>query len=175
MDAPELDGIDLQLLHLLADDARMSQRELARRVSMSAPAVADRLTRLERAGVIRGYRAELDREKLGFPLVAIIGIEAIQGAQQAGLLDTLRAMPEVEDVHLITGPRDLLVRVRVRDHDHLKDYLFNRIWPLKGVHRTETFVVMGEMEPKAVDAELIEMRRGGSSRRPTQRASAKKR
>jgi DNA-binding Lrp family transcriptional regulator len=152
---PELDAIDLELLQLLAADARLSQRELARRVSMSAPAVAERVARLERSGVIRGYLAEVDRERVGFPLVAIIGIEAVQGVEQANLLKALRAMPEVEDVHLITGPRDLLVRLRVRDHSHLKECLFNGIWPLEGVQRTETFVVMGEMEPKLFDAELI--------------------
>jgi DNA-binding Lrp family transcriptional regulator len=152
----DLDPIDLDLLRLLTVDARLSQRELARRVSMSPPAVAERVARLERAGVIRGYRAELDRERLGFPLVAIIGVEAVQGAEQQNLLMSLRAMPEVEDVHLITGPRDLLVRLRVRDHAHLKECLFNGIWPLPGVQRTETFVVMGEMEAKPFDAELVE-------------------
>jgi Lrp/AsnC family transcriptional regulator for asnA, asnC and gidA len=162
--ASELDATDLELLRLLAIDARLSQRELARRVTMSAPAVAERIARLERAGVIRGYRAEIDRDKLGFGLVAIIGIEAVQGSEQAALLKSLRAMPEVEDVHLITGPRDLLVRVRVRDHAHLKEWLFNGVWPLAGVHRTETFVVMGEMEPKPFDAELIEFVR--TSARP---------
>ncbi|MGH9116849.1 MAG: Lrp/AsnC family transcriptional regulator [Acidimicrobiales bacterium] len=156
MDAAELDAVDLDLLRLLAVDARLSQRELARRVSMSPPAVAERVARLERAGVIRGYRAEIDRERIGFPLVAIIGIEAVQGVEQQGLLKSLRTMPEVEDVHLITGPRDLLVRLRLRDHDHLKECLFNGIWPLDGVQRTETFVVMGGMEAKPFDAELIE-------------------
>ena len=112
MSAPEFDPVDLDLLRLLAVDARLSQRELARRVSMSAPAVAERVARLERAGIIRGYRAEIDRERLGFPLVAIIGIEAVQGVEQQNLLKSLRTMPEVEDVHLITGPRDLLVRVQ---------------------------------------------------------------
>jgi DNA-binding Lrp family transcriptional regulator len=166
----ELDAIDLEILRLLAADARLSQRELARRVSMSPPAVADRVARLERSGVIRGYHAEIDRERLGYPLVAIIGVEAVQGVEQANLLKSLRAMPEVEDVHLITGPRDLLVRLRVRDHSHLKECLFNGIWPLEGVQRTETFVVMGEMEPKLFDAELL-----GSFREVDERAKGGKR
>src|ERR1700683_3597147 len=66
--AVEVDNLDLALLRALTENARQSQRALARAVQMSAPAVADRLARLERAGVIRGYRADIDWAALGHPV-----------------------------------------------------------------------------------------------------------
>ena len=151
-----LDGHDLAILRLLVRDARLSQRAVAREVGMSAPAVADRIARLEREGVIRGYRADVDRSLLGYALVVYVGVVAVQGGDQPAVVGALRELPEVEDVHVVTGPKDLLVRLRLRDHDHLKNVLFDRIWNLPGVDRTETYISLGQMDPKEFDLSLLE-------------------
>lgn len=151
-----LDAIDLGVLKLLAMDARMSLRRIARELGMSPPAITDRVARLEQLGVIRGYRAEIDRSMLGFPLVVYVGIVSVQGSDQFQVVERLRETPEVEDVHVVTGPKDLLVRLRLRDTAHLRDVLFERIWTVPGVDRTETFVSLGEMAPKAIDVLLID-------------------
>jgi Lrp/AsnC family leucine-responsive transcriptional regulator len=151
-----VDATDLAIVRLLAVDARMSLRRIARELGMSPPAITERVARLERVGVIRGYRAEVDRAKLGFPLVVYVGIVSVQGSDQSEVVDRLRQTPEVEDVHLVTGPKDLLVRLRLRDTAHLRDVLFEGIWTLPGVDRTETFVSLGEMAPKAIDVLLID-------------------
>src|SRR2546423_2619640 len=155
--ADELDDQALAILRLLVADARISQRRLARGVGMPAPAVADRVSRLERTGVIRGYRADLDRAGLGHDLVVYIGVVAVQGGAQPELVASLRSFPEVEDVHVVTGPKDLLVRLRVRDHAHLREVLFDRLWSLPGVDRTETYISLAHMEPKDFDADLLGM------------------
>jgi Lrp/AsnC family leucine-responsive transcriptional regulator len=152
-----LDGLDVAILRLLARDARISQRRLAREVGMSAPAVAERIARLERGGVIRGYRADLDRAALGFGLVVYVGVVAVQGAHQHEVVRALRDLPEVEDIHVVTGPKDLLVRLRLRDHEHLRDVLFDRIWSLPGIDRTETYISLGHMDPKDVDTALLDL------------------
>lgn len=151
-----LDRTDLAILRLLAIDARMSLRRIARELGMSPPAITDRVARLERLGVIRGYRAEIDRSMLGFPLVVYVGIVSVQGTDQYQVVERLREAPEVEDVQLVTGPKDLLIRLRLRDTAHLRDVIFERIWTVPGVDRTETFVSLGEMTPKAIDVLLIE-------------------
>ena len=134
----------------------MSLRRVARELGMSPPAIADRVAGLERAGVIRGYRAELDRSMLGFPLVVYVGIVFVQGTDQLQVVERLRETPEVEDVHLVTGPKDMLVRLRLRDTAHLREVLFERIWTVPEVDRTETFVSLGDMAPKAIDVLLID-------------------
>ena len=157
-----LDQVDLELLHLLAIDARLSQRALAREVGMSPPAVAERLARLERTGVIRGYRVEIDFGAIDRSFVAWMGLTTIQGARQRDLVAKLRQLPEIEAVDLVTGPMDLMVRIRVRDHAHMRDLLFDHILPLEGVNRTETFISLESMEIKNFVAELMSSLRGGS-------------
>ena len=151
-----LDETDLAILRLLSIDARISLRSIARELGMSPPAITDRVARLEGLGVIRGYRAEIDRALLGFPLVVYVGIVSVQGSDQTQVVERLRETPEVEDVRLVTGPKDLLVRLRLRDTSHLREVLFDRIWSVAGVDRTETFVSLGGMEPKPFDVLLLE-------------------
>jgi DNA-binding Lrp family transcriptional regulator len=69
----------------------------------------------------------------------------------------------VEDVHVVTGPKDLLVRLRLRDHEHLKTVLFDRIWSLPGIQRTETYISLGQMEPKDSDSALLGSLSGGEA------------
>lgn len=155
-----LDDVDLSILDLLVRDARASQRRIAREVGMSPPAVAERISRLERSGVIRGYRAELDRARLGFSMVAYVSVIAVNTLKHPDeILTALRGLPEVEDVSIVAGPMDLVLRLRVRDHEHLRHCLYEKIWKLPGVTRTETFLLLSAVEPKPVDLDLIRMLR----------------
>jgi DNA-binding Lrp family transcriptional regulator len=155
-----LDGVDLAILDLLVRDARASQRRIAREVGMSPPAVAERIGRLERTGVIRGYRAELDRARLGFSMVVYVSVIAVNTLKHPDeILTALRALPEVEDVSIVAGPMDLMLRLRVRDHEHLRRCLFDKIWKLPGVNRTETFLSLSATDTKLIDVDLIRMLR----------------
>ena len=149
-----LDGVDRRLLALLAADARVSQRKLGRELSMSAPAVGVRLARLERAGVIRNYTVDIDWPAAGYPLLAYLAITAT--ANLGGVLRALHAIPEVEDVAVVAGSMDLLARVRLRDHAHLRTLMFEQVWKIPGVQRTETFLGLAEMPAKQFTRLLIE-------------------
>ncbi|HVV20353.1 MAG TPA: Lrp/AsnC family transcriptional regulator [Pseudonocardiaceae bacterium] len=151
----QLDIVDLKLLKLLSDDSRTSQRSLARELGMSAPAVADRLARLHRQGVITGYGVRLDWSALGYPTTVYLTVTAVQGYEQGTIMARLGALPEVEEVMLVTGDIDMLVRVRVRDHTHLRDLLINGVWQIEGIQRTETSLTIAEMKPKNTASELL--------------------
>ncbi|HVC21901.1 MAG TPA: Lrp/AsnC family transcriptional regulator [Candidatus Dormibacteraeota bacterium] len=153
---PALDPVDLEILVLLLRDARRSVRGIAAEVGMSAPAVAERIARLERHGVIRGYRAEIDWCRLGYGLLVYVRITGVQGSEQSETVARLRKLPEVEQVEVVTGDSDLLVRLRARDQQHLRDVLFERVWKISGIERTETLLCLGELPPKSFDLELIE-------------------
>lgn len=153
--AAALDAIDLRLLQLLAVDGRLSQRSLARDLGMSAPAVGERVARLERQGVILGYGACLDWGALGYPTALIITITVNQGFQQGLIMQQLMAIPEVQDVVLVTGDVDMVVRARVRDHTHLRELLHNQVWQIDGIQRTETSLAIAEMPPKNAAAEVL--------------------
>ena len=120
-DAP-LDDTNLALLAELQADARLSLAELGRRVGLSAPAVADRLARLEGSGVIRGYRADVDPRALGLALSVIIRMrpaprELHKVAQLA--VET----PEVVECLRMTGEDCYLIRAHVRDVEHLEEVI----------------------------------------------------
>jgi Lrp/AsnC family transcriptional regulator, leucine-responsive regulatory protein len=142
----EVDDLDLTLLRALADDARQSQRALARAVGMSPPAIADRLARLERVGAIRGYRVDLDWAALGYPVVVYLAVTAGPGMDLSEIIRAIRALPEAQDMSVVTGGLDLLVRLRVRDHTHLRELLLGAIFRIPGVQRTETFLSLADAE-----------------------------
>jgi Lrp/AsnC family transcriptional regulator for asnA, asnC and gidA len=150
-----LDDVDRQILVLLSKDSRRSQRSLARELGMSAPAVGERIARLERLGVIRGYGVRLDWSAAGFPMTVYLTITAVQGYQQRELVEKLALIPELEALDIVTGAIDLLARLRVRDHLHLGQLLMERIWQIEGVQRTETSLSIVEIEPKNLVAELL--------------------
>lgn len=153
--AVPLDETDLGLLRLLAADARTSQRQLAVKLGISAPTVGERMSRLERSGVIRGYSVQVDWEALGFGVPVYLSITAAAGYDVAEIMRGLWAIPEVEDVILVTGSLDLLARLRVRNDTHLRSVLLNQIWQIPGMQGTETMIGMAEMPAKDTLTDLI--------------------
>ena len=152
----EVDDLDLTLLRALADDARQSQRALARAVGMSPPAIADRLARLERVGAIRGYRVDLDWAALGYPVVVYLAVTAGPGMDLSEIIRAIRELPEAQDMSVVTGGLDLLVRLRVRDHTHLRELLLGAIFRIPGVQRTETFLSLADAEPDNFSVALLD-------------------
>lgn len=152
----EVDDLDLALLTALAVDARRSQRALARAVGMSPPVIADRLARLERAGVIRGYRADIDWAALGCPVVVYLAVTSVAGSDLGKIIEAINALPEAQEMSVVTGGLDLLVRLRVADHTHLRALLLNTIFKIPGVQRTETFLSLGDVEPPNFAAALLQ-------------------
>jgi Lrp/AsnC family transcriptional regulator, leucine-responsive regulatory protein len=121
-DRPRLDETDRKILGELIEDGRLPLAELGRRVSLSSPAVAERVKRLERAGVITGYRAEVDPRKLGYELTAIVRIKP--GPRQLHKIPTLAAeLPEVGECHRITGEDCFYLTVHLRSIDELSGLL----------------------------------------------------
>jgi Lrp/AsnC family leucine-responsive transcriptional regulator len=117
-----LDDTSLALLGELQSDARLSLAELGRRVGLSPPAVAERLQRLERDGVVRGYRAELDPAALGYGLSAVIRVRPAP-RQLHKVADVARGAPEVVECHRITGEDCYLLKAHVRSMTHLEELL----------------------------------------------------
>ena len=116
----DIDAIGRHILRELSHDGRVSFRELGERVGLSAPAVTDRVRRLEREGVISGYQAVIDPCAFGFPMLVVVRVHSA-GPRAAGIDELARNMPEVVECHRVTGSESHVMRVRVRDVDHLND------------------------------------------------------
>ncbi len=110
------------MLGELQRDGRVSLAELARRLHISPPTVAERLTRLESAGVIRGYHAEVDPVAAGYSLTAIVRVRPAP-RQLHPVAELVRGMPEVVECHRITGEDCYLIKAHVRDVSHLEELI----------------------------------------------------
>lgn len=145
VDTVIFDDVDRHLLQLLVADPRVSQRQLAREVGMSPPAVGERIARLERHGLIQGYTTVIDWAALGYPGIVYIPMTLATDADVPGIVAALRDIPELSDLVVVTGSYDLMARFRIRDHAHLQRLLLDRIWPIRGLQRIETFLGIGEI------------------------------
>jgi Lrp/AsnC family transcriptional regulator, leucine-responsive regulatory protein len=117
-----LDTTNLKLLEELQADARLSNAELGRRVGLSAPAVADRLARLEESLTINGYRAEIDPRALGYSLSLVLRIRPAP-RELKKVADLAQGTPEVVECHRITGDDCYIMRVWVRDVEHMEEVI----------------------------------------------------
>lgn len=146
----KLDSLDIEILHLLQSNCKMSVSELAKKLNRPRTTIASRLSKLVSSGIIRTYRAILDYNKLGFNLTALIFVTARRG--NAGNQVTLarRIIEEckndsdlwIEEVSIITGRYDIVFKVRVKKLENLTNFLINFLPRFKDVEHTETFIVL---------------------------------
>src|SRR6266571_7514319 len=137
----DLDDVDRKILGELTREGRVSLAELGRRVNLSSPAVAERVQRLERAGVITGYRAELDPRMLGYQLTAIVRIKPAPG-QLAKIPELALDIHQVSECHRITGEDCFYLKVYLHSIDELSGLL-------------DRFLVYGETTTSLVNASPI--------------------
>lgn len=121
--AGALDSIDWALVEQLQSDGRTPWSELGRRVGLSAPAVADRVRRLEEAGVITGYHAVVDPSRLGLSLRALVTIQPANTRHWHSLAEFAQGLPEVLRCHHVTGRECYVLEVAVADVAHLHQLL----------------------------------------------------
>jgi Lrp/AsnC family leucine-responsive transcriptional regulator len=144
MTVTRFSDIDRKIIGELAGNGRLSFAELGRRVNLSAPAVAERVQRLERSGVIAGYHAEIDPKALGYPLTAIIRVKPAPG--QIARIPALAAeIPQVGECHRITGEDCFYLTLHLRSIDELSETL-------------DRFLVHGETTTSLINATPITRR-----------------
>lgn len=141
---PTLDSFDDAILRILAAEGRISATELARRIGLSKSPTQARLKRLEETGVIAGYRAMLDPIAMGMAHVAFVEVR-LSDTREAALQAfnrAVRAIPEVEQCHMIASRFDYLLKVRTADIADYRRVLAERISALPHVAGTSTYVAM---------------------------------
>jgi Lrp/AsnC family leucine-responsive transcriptional regulator len=117
-----LDDVGWRILEELQRDGRLTFAELGRRVNLSLPAVAERVRRLEEAGIITGYHATVDPTKLGLPITALIRIRELKRGC-GGVTALAAARPEIRECYRVTGTDSFVVKAVVSSIDHLDDLL----------------------------------------------------
>jgi DNA-binding Lrp family transcriptional regulator len=144
----ELDDLDKSILRELQDDSAISNVELARRISLSPPAVHARIKRLEELGYVRQYVAILDREKVGYDMLCVISV-TLQRHQIDGITvfrEAVQQMPEVLECYFVTGEFDYLLKVAVHSRKELERFLMEKLTPIPGIARIATSIVLTEIK-----------------------------
>ena len=136
---PEFDRKDFALIAALQENASRRLEDLAKVVDLAPSSVHDRLRRLERLRVIKGWSVDVDAEALGFGVLAFIGVSAKKPCSE--LAGALRAIPAIEECHSVAGELSMLLKVRVADTASLLD-LTDRLKKIPGIEQTHTTIVL---------------------------------
>lgn len=138
-----MDQIDRAIVDILRADARISISDLAARVQVSRANAYTRFNRLVSAGVIRGFRAEVDPKALGLGLAAYVQVRIRQNSWKS-FRTRAWALPEAEHVALVSGDFDCVLLVRARDADHLRELVLEQVQALPEVLATQTVLIFDE-------------------------------
>ncbi|MFK7756610.1 MAG: Lrp/AsnC family transcriptional regulator [Flavobacteriales bacterium] len=135
-----MDSIDIKILNALQRNSRTSTTNISKELKISNVATQQRIQKLEKAGVIKGYTAMLDREFLGYKTMAYLGIFLDKAKDYPSVLKKLKEIPEVTEAHFTTGNYSIFAKILAKDNKHLMQILSHQLQPIKGISRTETFI-----------------------------------
>ena len=137
-----MDQVDLNILEILQKDARTPNVEIARRIGLAPSATLERIRKLERQGILRGYAARIEPVTLGLGLLAFVFVRSRERAGAVRTGKRLAAIPEVQEIHHIAGEDCFLVKVRAANPQALGELLRERFGNIAGVDSTRTTIVL---------------------------------
>jgi len=135
-----IDDIDLRILDMLQRNGKLSQAKIAGAVGLTTPSVNERIKKIERQGMIRGFVALLDHEKMGFPLTAYVDVALEHPRFEKGFVDDLERLLSVQECHYLAGDYAYRLKVKAVSTAALADFLQHRLMTIKGVVRTRAQV-----------------------------------
>lgn len=155
-----MDPIDVEIIHTLQTSGRITNSELAKRVGLSAPSVLERVRKLEESGIITGYGARVDPEKIGKGATCFVAVSLALHQQDS--IEFFRReidnIEEIMDCFHITGEEDYILRVVIRDMQHYEELLLSRLTKIPGISKVKTMVVLSHLKKKTkleVDQSVI--------------------
>lgn len=151
MESIRLDSIDLRILRILQQDGRITNLELANQVGLTPTPTMERVKRLERAGVIRGYRAMVDRDAVGRGLLVFcsLRLSVHQLREMDAFRERIRSLPAIVSGWNVTGEYDYLLQVAVQDMAQYEAFLRHELSRLPGIERISTSIVLSTVKEHA--------------------------
>jgi Lrp/AsnC family transcriptional regulator, leucine-responsive regulatory protein len=158
-----IDDIDATIVRLLQEDGRMKRNAIAEVVGLSLPSVSDRMRKLEDRGVITGYRAIVDAKRVHFDITAFIRVMVDSSSHYSDFVAQASSLPEVLEVHSITGEGSHMLKIRTRNTTTLEK-LLSTIQAWAGVHGTSTSIVLSSFkETSSLPVEPVELVANGAA------------
>ena len=144
----KLDEKDIEILRLLQDDSKLSMKDMARKVGSPITTVYSKIRRMEKLGVLKGYRAIVNGKMVDMAATAFIlasfGYRPVGGERplsQREISKRIAEFPEVQEVHIISGDWDILIKVKARDVEAVGRFVVDKLRTVKGVEKTLTCMV----------------------------------
>jgi len=142
----KLDKKDLKILQIIQKNCQLSSKDIAKKVGSPITTVFSKIKRMEKMGIIKEYRAIVDPKKLGFSATAFILASvsySINGEKvsQREIAKEIAKFPEVQEVHIITGDWDLLIKIRAENVDKMGKFVIDKLRLVKGIEKTLTCMV----------------------------------
>ena len=151
-DKHKIDNLDIKILSILQEDSRRPYQEIARELIVSGGTIHVRVNRLKELGIIKGSRIIMDYPKLGFDVTVFIGINLHNAGDSLSVLNKLREMDEITEVHYTTGSYSLFIKAVLRSTFGLKTFLVEKLQLIKEIQSTETLISLDE--PVSRDIQL---------------------
>jgi len=136
----KIDDTDLQILSILTQDAKKTYAEIGKELFISGGTVHVRIKKMMESKIITNYEMKVDYQKLGYDITAFLGIYLEKSKMYDEVSRELQEIPEVVEAHYTTGSYSIFAKVIVRDTDHLRLIISDRIQQISGIQRTETFI-----------------------------------
>lgn len=146
-----LDKTDINILNQLLQNSRTSTTQIAKQIDISNVATQQRISKLEKAGIIKGYTAKLDYRALGYKTIAYLGIFLEKAKYYEKVIAQLNKLPLISEAHFTTGTYSIFAKIHAKDNMHLMEVLNQQIQSIDGISRTETFISLDEGVSKAIE------------------------
>lgn len=144
-----MDIIDAKILESMKENGRATASEISKKVNLSIPAVSERIRKLEESNIIEQYTIKVNREKMGYKLLAIIFVNIDETANIQNFRETIVQFSEVIECHHMAGEYDYMLKVLMNDTGELEDFLSNKMKSIKGVRKSNTLIVLSTLKEVA--------------------------
>lgn len=140
----KLDELDKEILRILQRDSRITLKEMSKMLRVPITTAHSRIKRLEKEGIIKGYSVLLDSSKLGKPVTAFIfaSFSKSEGVSQREIVSQIAKFQNVQEVHIITGDWDILIKIKEKDVDAVGKFVVDELRNLRGIEKTLTCFVL---------------------------------
>ena len=140
----EIDKLDLQILSMLMQNAQMPYTEIAKQLDVSGGTVHVRMKKLINQGIVKGAHLEVDASLLGYDITAFVGMFLEKGSLYNRIVRQLEHISEITEIHYTTGRYGIFVKIVSQNTRELRSVLNDKIQPIEGIQRTETFISLEE-------------------------------
>ncbi len=147
----EIDNLDVAILHALQKNGRIPFQDIARKQIVSGGTIHVRVQKMTEEGLLKGYTAEVDYEKLGYQLTAFIGINLSHAHGHNDVIEALTKIPEVLEAHYTTGAYSLLIKILAKNPRDLHHFLVDKIQIIPAVQSTETLISLDTSISRSLD------------------------